>query len=56
MDMTVNHENGNKKDNRPKNLTLMSDSQQHVHRVRVLKNGLKNSIKFILKITTDILQ
>lgn len=38
--MTVNHKNGNKKDNHPLNLELMTDSEQQVHRLRILKTGL----------------
>ena len=35
-DMTVNHKNGNKKDNRPDNLELATDSEQQLHAVHVL--------------------
>lgn len=37
--LTINHENGNKKDNRPENLTLATNSEQQLHATRVLKVG-----------------
>ena len=37
--LTVNHENGVKKDNRPENLTLASYSDQARHALRVLRVG-----------------
>ena len=39
--MTVNHENGNKKDNHPNNLGLMTDKEQMLHARTVLKVGIR---------------
>lgn len=35
-EMTVNHENGHRSDNRPENLTLATASEQKLHSIRVL--------------------
>ena len=45
--LTVNHKDGNKKNNRPDNLELMTDSEQAIHARRVLgkcrQDGEKNN-------------
>lgn len=38
-DMTINHKNGMKSDNYPKNLELMTSREQAIHAVRILKRG-----------------
>lgn len=38
-DLTVNHENGTKKDNHPDNLVLATYSEQQIHATRILKVG-----------------
>lgn len=38
--LTINHKNGNKKDNHPDNLELMTDQEQSIHARTVLKKGL----------------
>lgn len=55
--LTVNHENGKKQDNNPKNLTLATYTEQQIHATRVLKvghacnqNGQNNSMA---KLTPD---
>lgn len=37
--MTINHIDGNKLNNHPDNLELATNSEQAIHRIRVLKNG-----------------
>ena len=39
LDLEVNHKDGNKKNNRPDNLELVTRSEQQIHAVRVLKVG-----------------
>jgi len=56
-EMTINHRNGIKKDNRPENLELATHQEQQIHATRVLKvghacdqHGLNNSMA---KLTPD---
>lgn len=52
--LTINHKNGDKKDNRPENLELATYSEQVIHAHRVLGKGEQSGMKnHRAKLTTD---